>query len=244
MVKYGRKNTTGSYYSRYSRRKYFKKSLGRAKTYQKVVAVSKYLKTNMQNVKCTFNDTVYLAPGLNVYKILSTINDYVNIVSMLAGSLEFVSRKDQYSFFKVNGIAFIFTRKFLDPISYGVDGVSKGFTQATYGLGLEDMSCNFYPAYASAAAVGIRVENAESSWKVAPYSWNKQRHYIPFYSNFVKSAQGGYGTWNSCNDYTGMLGQLSIYNSGECCSASTSGGIYIWDMEVEVYVSFCNSNGA
>jgi len=199
----------------------------------------------MQSIKCTYNDTIYLPPGLNAYKILATTSDYLNMVSILAGSAEFTTRKDQYSYYKINGIAFIFTRKFLDPIAYGVNGVSKGITQSTYDLGMEDMSCNFYPANASLANLGVRVENAESSFKVAPYSWDKQRHYVAFPTNFsVGAGSSGYGTWNQCNAYTSILGQLSIFNSGECCTPSTSGGIYIWDMEVEVYVSFCNSNGS
>lgn len=245
MAKYGRKNTSGSYYSRYPRRKYFKKSLGRAKTFAKSVAVSKYLKTNMQSIKCSYHDTVYLAPGLNVYAFLATVNDYINMSSFLAGSPEFVTRINQYSYYKINGIAFTLSRKWIDPVGYGQDGVSKGFTANTYVLGLEECSFNFYPAHASTAGVGAKVANAEGSWKVSPYTWNKQRHYIPFPSNFsTGSNSNGYGTWNSCSSYASILGQLSLYNSGECCSASNQGGIYIWDLEIETYVSFCNSNGA
>lgn len=245
MAKYGTKGKGGSYYSKYPRKKYFKKSLGRAKTFAKSLAVSKYLKTNMQNIKCSYHDSVYLQPGLNVYAFLRTVNDYTNMASFLAGSGEFVTRYPQYSYYKINGISFTFSRKWMDPISYGENGVSKGFTASTFNLGLEECSFNFYPAYASVAAIGVKVSNAEGSWKVSPYTWDKQRHYLPFPTNFSPgSNSNGYGTWNSCTAYASILGQLSLYNSGECCSTSNQGGVYIWDLEVEVYISFCNSNGA
>ena len=134
MVKYGKRNQSSTMYSRYNRRRYFKKSLGRAKTFSKAVAVSKYLKTNMQNIKCTFHDSISILPSQNIYAFLSSIGDFINMSSILAASPEFISRYSQYSYYKINGIAFILSRKWLDPISYGVDGVSKGFTAGSYCL--------------------------------------------------------------------------------------------------------------
>jgi len=238
---YGRR-TYGTYRKK---TRYFKKSMGRKRVFPKTSLVNRNLKTNMQTVKCTYPETIYLGTGINKYLIETTINDYLNMSSILSGSPEFNSRVNQYSYYKINGISFTASRKWFDPISYGVDGVSKGFTASTFHLGLEECSLNFYPAYSSSAGIGSKVANAESSWKITPYVWDKQRHYIPFPSNFSNgSNSNGYGTWNSCSTYSSILGQLSIFNSGSCCSASTSGGIFLWDVEVEVYVTFCNSNGA
>ena len=221
-------------YRRYSKRGYPPKSY-----------LAKTLSTNQQAIKCGYNSTIIIPASSNTYYFLDTLSDYINMATVLAASPEFLSRVQQYSFYKINGIALIFSRKWLDPIAFGIDGSKKGILETSYYNGVEDCFINFYPTLANASTIGKKVEDAEGSFKITPYTWDKQRHYIPIPKNFTNgSNSNGYGSWNATNTYNSILGEFAIYNSGEGIAMSNQGGMYVWDITIDLYCTFCNNTGA
>lgn len=221
-------------YRRYTKRGYPPKSF-----------ISKTLSTNLQAVKCTYNTSICILAGGSTYAFLSSLADYLNMATILTGSPEFVSRLQQYSLYKINGVSFTATRKWMDPIAFGINGTKKGILESTFYNGVEDCFINFYPTISTIGSLGTKVENAEGSFKISAYDTTKQRHYIPFPKNFTNNSNSnGYGSWNSTGSYSSLLGEFAIYNSGEGITMSDQGGLYVWDLEVEVYTTFCNNTGA
>lgn len=229
---------------RQPKRRYFRKSLGKKKAYSRISRVNRLLKTDFQMVKATSVDGIYIPQGGTVYWFGSSSQPYKHIAAMLVSSPEFVSRQNQYSYFKLSGMEVILTRKWLDPISYGENNVSPGFLQTQYHNGLEMVSLNLYPNLLS-TNVGQSVENADSSWSVSPFIHGAQRHYIPFPKGFTTGSNSiGLGVWNSCLTVNSMNGELAIYNSGQGVQASNMSLIMIWDVEINLYAQFCNNTGA
>lgn len=212
-------------------------------TYRKT-RVGRLTKTALTSVKCTYTDRIYLNSA-SAYLFAATNAAYINLATMLAQSPEFVSRVAQYSYYMINGMQVKCTRKWIDPIEYGVDGTSPGFTVGTYSRGLSMVSANFYPNL-NTSTVGQPVEDADSSWKISPYITSVQSHYQPFPKNFTTgSNSNGLGVWNAGNNYTNISGELAIYaNAAENAAASDQAVITIWDVEVNFYVAFCNNTGA
>lgn len=212
-------------------------------TYRKT-RIGRLTKTNMQSEKCTFTDTVLLDAGGVVYLFNSTGTAYLNLSAILLGSPEFVSRQTQYSYYMISGISVAASRMWMDPIAFGVDGVSSGFTAVSYNGGIEKMSLNFYPNLKT-STVGQPVEDADSSWEISPFIYGDQTHYQPFPKNFTTGTNSnGLGVWNACSQATNIQGEIAIYNSASGVQASTFGQINLWDLEINVYCSFCNNTGA
>lgn len=211
-------------------------------TYRKT-RVGRLTKTQLVSVKCTSTNVITLNPG-GTYQFQG-IDAYFNLTAMLATSPEFVSRYTQYSYYMINGMQVKFTRKWIDPIAYGVNGTSPGFIQASYGNGLPMLSCNFYPNL-SGSTVGQPVEDADSSWKVSPFIQTVQSHYQPFPKNFTTgSNSNGLGVWNACSTYTSLSGELAIYNdAANTAGTSDISTISMWDVEVNLYIAFCNNTGS
>lgn len=247
---------SGAYgsYPRNRSRRTFKKSLGRKRsrysgyranpinqfTYKKT-RIGRLTKTNMQQLKATYNSTVYLIANTVNYTVLATGTQYVNLAAILAGSPEFVSRTTQYSYYMISGMSVTFTRRWVDPIALGVTGVSSGFLNLDAGL--SQLSCNFYPNLIN-TAVGQPVEDADSSWKVSPFIHGNQTHYQPFPKNFTTGGNSnGLGVWNACSQYANIFGELAFYNTVGL-RPSNIDDMQIWDIEVNVYCSFCNNTGA
>nr|WAE42444.1 MAG: capsid protein [Cressdnaviricota sp.] len=212
-------------------------------TYRKT-RIGKYTKTDMQQLKCTYTDVIVIQPSGQSYTFNSNGQAYRNLAAMLGASPEFVSRVTQYSYYMLNGMSVTFTRQWIDPIAYGVNGVSSGFVTAGFNLGLEKCAINFYPNLIT-STVGQPVEDADSSWSVSPFIHGGQSHYQPFPKNFTTgSNSNGLGVWNACSAYTNISGELALYNSGNGAVASSFGEMCIWDLEVNFYVQFCNNTGA
>lgn len=235
---------------RYNVGKYVANKYGTAKAYRRRTGmplklnsrVSRLTKTQMINVKCTFTDKIIIQAGTSAYVFFNTVAQFRNLTSILSGSAEWTSRQNQYSYYKINGMSVTYTRRWIDPISYGVNGTSAGFTIGGYGNGLPAMSTNFYPNIVS-TTVGQPTEDADSSWLTSPYIHGRQTHYQPFPKNFTTGTNSnGLGVWNACNAVANILGQLSIY-SDTTAVASDQSDITIFDMEINMYVSFCNNLG-
>nr|WAE42436.1 MAG: capsid protein [Cressdnaviricota sp.] len=243
-------------YGSYPKRRTFRKSLGKRRsrysgytaprsinpinqfTYRKT-KVGRLTKTNMQQLKTTTTLKVILSNGSTLYT--NTVGtQYFNLSTILAGSPEFVSRCLQYSYYKISGMACTFTRRWIDPITLGVNGVSPGFLNLSNGLSM--LSCNFYPNLIN-GNVGQPVEDADSSWKVSPFIYGTQTHYQPFPNNLSTGVgSNGLGVWNPCTQYSNIYGELAYYNDGGV-SVSDQSDMAIWDLEVNCYVSFCNNTG-
>ncbi|CAF3348360.1 unnamed protein product [Rotaria socialis] len=163
---------------------------------------------------------------------------------MLSTSQEFTSRILQYSYYMINGMNVKYARRWIDPISYGVNGTSPGFLANSFHNGLAMLSSNFYPNLAS-TFVGSPVERADSSWEVSPYTWTTQSHYQPFPKNFSTGPNSnGLGVWNACSQYASISGELAIYNDGaDTVKASDVDHISIFDVEINLYITFCNNTG-
>jgi len=236
---------------RYGVGKFISKKYGTRKAYSKRVnpnqqfsyqktRVGKYTKTNLQGLKATYSSGIRILPSGTRYVELNSTADYINLATMLTGSPEFVSRVTQYSYFKLSGMAVTFTRRWMDPFALGVNGTSRGFT--TINTGLAMLSCNFYPNL-TGTSVGQPVENADSSWTVSPFIHGAQGHYQPFPRDFTTGSNSyGLGVWNACNGYTSIAGQLSFFDDN-ASAASDIDYMEIWDMEVNIYVQFCNNTG-
>lgn len=231
----------------------FKKFLGRKRairvnpvnqyTYRKT-RIGRLTKTNMQVLKATFVDTIALNSGTGPNYVFGSTNvAYRNLSAILLASPEFVSRQSQYSYYMITGMAVSYTRMWIDPIAYGVDGVSPGFLAAFYTDGLSMLSTNFYPNLVN-AVVGQPVEDADSSWKVSPFIHGVQSHYQPFPKNFTTGTNSnGLGVWNACTQVVNLQGEVAIYNSGGAL-VSNAGEFSIFDVEINVYCVFCNNTGA
>nr|WAE42422.1 MAG: capsid protein [Cressdnaviricota sp.] len=243
-------------YGSYPKRKTFKKRLGNRpnRMYKRVNPVNQYsykktrigrlTKTNMTFVNCTYSDHIAIAPGNSVYQYASNGNAYINLTTILQNSPEFVSRQAQYSYYMIRGMAVAYTRQWIDPIAFGVNGVSTGFLANSYQQGIERLATNFYPNLSS-TAVGQPTEDADSAWIVSPFIYGAQSHYQPFPKNFTTGTNSnGLGVWNACSQVGNLAGQLSIYNSGASATASTFGEIVIFHVMINVYISFCNNTGA
>lgn len=235
---YPRLRRTRKRIGRRTRTPYRKVNPNKQFTYAKS-RVGRYTKTNLQSVKCTYTDQIQLFNG-STYTFQST-NTYLNLAYILANSPEFISRSTQYSYFMINGMSVSYTRKWIDPIALGVNGSSAGFISLAPGLAR--LSTNFYPNLLS-ATVGSATEDAESSWVVSPFIHGEQSHYQPFPKNFTTGSNSfGLGVWNATNGYSNIAGQLSLYNDA-AVTASDDFPMRIWDMDVQLYISFCNNTGA
>jgi len=243
---------TGAYGSYPRRRRTFKKTLGRRYkrranpvnqyTFRKT-RVGRLTKTDLQLTKISFRDNISLA-SIGTYQFTSTNSQYANLSSMLLGSSEFVSRQTQYSYYMLNGISVKFTRRWMDPIAFGVTGTSPGFQQATYTMGLSVLSVNFYPNLVS-STIGEPVQEADSSWLVSPYLDGCQSHYQPFPKNFTTGTNSsGLGVWNACSQASNIQGQLSIFSEQNIQASNIAPLPVIWDVAVQLYVQFCNNTGA
>lgn len=223
----------GSYKSRRSLR--FKRKTRRP--YRRAYPLKSF-KTNLQSIKATYTTRVYLSDARK-YGLVNPGQEYVNLAYILAQSPEFISRTTQYSYYKVTGIKVTLTRMWLDPVSNGLH-----FTLASMRDGLEMISLNFYPNLTS-GAVGQAIENADSSWNVSPFATGPVAHSISFPNGFTQGPNAqGLGTWNSVGESTNISGQLSCYNSSNGASASAGTQVAMWDVQIQVYVSFTTNTGA
>jgi len=209
----------------------------------KKTRVGRLTKTNMQSVPCTYSTQVGLGNDAH-YSFVGGLLTYLNLATVLTNSAEFISRQAQYSYYMITGMSVTFTRRWADPITYGVDSVSSGITIGTYQGGMDSLDVNFYPNLLS-TAVGQSTQDADSSFRVSPFIHGKQRHYQPFPKNLsVGNNAQGLGVWNTTNNYGNINGLLSIYNPGLGFIAATGSPQYlVWDIEIEVYISFCNNTG-
>nr|WAE42452.1 MAG: capsid protein [Cressdnaviricota sp.] len=206
--------------------------------------VGRLTKTDMQSLKATYSDIVMIPAGGVQYQFTSTGAAYLNLAAILAASPEFTSRVTQYSYYMLNGMSVTFTRQWIDPISYGVNGINPGFLQANYAHGLEMLNTNFYPNLLS-TVVGAPTQQADSSWECSPFIHGAQKHYQPFPKNFTTgNNSNGLGVWNAANSYASISGELSIFNDGNAVAASDIENMYIWDVKIDLYVQFCNNTGA
>lgn len=238
---------------RYGIGRYITKKYGSKRAYtRKVNPVNQYTfkktrvgrltKTQLTSTKCTYADQIIIGAGLAAM-VFSSGNDFLNLTTILQSSTEWVSRSTQYSYYMINGISVSYTRKWIDPIEYGVNGVSPGFTQATFFRGMPMLNTNFYPNLLS-TSVGPVVEAADSSWETSPFITTKQSHYQPFPKNFTTGTNSnGLGVWNACGSIANLAGQLSVYASN-APTVSDQSLMSIFDVEINVYVSFCNNTGA
>lgn len=160
----------------------------------------------------------------------------------MQASPEWVSRSTQFSYYMINGISVAYTRKWIDPIAYGVNGSSSGITATTYRIGMPALSTNFYPNLSS-TVVGQPVEDADSSWMTSLFIHGKQSHYQPFPKNFTTGTNSnGLGVWNACSQVANLAGELAIY-AVNGPSVSDQGDFFLLDVEINVYCSFCNNTG-
>lgn len=205
--------------------------------------LGKYIKTNMQSVKCTYIDSITIPASGSHYQWDSGNVDYNTLANMLGGSLEFATRAIQYSYYKINGISVSATRRWIDPIALGVDGTTEGFLSLSGGLGMVHL--NLYPNL-TATSVGLPTMLADSSFKFSPFIHGVQSHYIPMPKNFTTGGNSnGLGVWNATSQIASLTGQVSLYdNNGSTPIVSDESEMDIFDIEVNFYVSFCNSTGS
>lgn len=210
-------------------------------TYKKT-RIGKYTKTQMASIKATYTDRIVLQPSSYTYTFDTNDLPYRNLTDILQLSPEWVSRQTQYSFYMINGISVAYTRMWMDPVAYGVNGATTGFTEISYTAGLQALNSNFYPNLTS-TVVGQPVQQADSSWITSPFIVTKQTHYQPFPKNFTTGVNSnGLGVWNACNQIANLAGEIAIYNDNGA-QPSDMDHIRIFDVEINVYVSFCNNTG-
>lgn len=208
----------------------------------KKTRVGKYFKTDQQSVMCTNKSVIFQENGGNG-EYLSTLSgfDFLNLTTILANSSEFISRQVQYSYYKLNGMKVILTRRWIDPVLLGVTDTTPGWLSLSQGL--PKLSINFYPNIQS-TTVGQSVANADSSFDFSPYLSREQSHYIPFPKDFTTGSNSqGLGVWNACNSYSTISGELALWSAPTQMRPSNVENMFIWDMEVEVYAQFCNNLG-
>lgn len=212
-------------------------------TYRKT-RVGRLTKTDMQSVKCTYNDAILLAASSQTYQFAISGQPYSNLTNMIQASTEFASRQTQYSYYMLNGMQVKLTRRWIDPIAYGVDGVSAGFTATTYnGNGLATIQFNLYPNLTN-TVVGAPVQNADSSWEVSPFITTVNSHYQPFPKNFTTGTNSnGLGVWNATNQIANLAGELACFNDAGAAASDVS-SIAMWDVEINFYIAFCNNTGS
>jgi len=198
--------------------------------------------TNMQQAICTYRTNVTLPISLNDYGFAQSPNTYLNLSDILAGSPEFITRSTQYSYYMIKGMQSKFTRMWPESMPcVADDSPDVGF--GAYHFGLRALNVNFYPNLKS-TAVGQPTEDADSSWQVSPYITTTQSHYQPFPRNFTTGTNSsGLGVWNTVVQYPNISGQLTIYNHPNNSNALND-NIFIWDVEINVYISFCNNTGS
>lgn len=237
---------------RYNIGKYVAKKYGTARAYRRRITpmsvipykqtrVARYTKTQLTSIKSTFNTNVNIPAGTSSYAF-GNGQAYFNLAAILQASNEWVSRSTQYSYYKINGMSVTYTRQWIDPIAYGVNGVSSGFLAASYRLGLGSLNTNFYPNLTS-TTIGATVQDADSSWITSPFIHGRQSHYQPFPRGFTTGTNSnGLGVWNACNQVANLSGELAIFGSA-VPQVSDDGDMIIFDVEINVYVSFCNNTG-
>lgn len=205
--------------------------------------VAKYTKTARQSIKVTYLDKIQLQSATPTRYVFSTSNaPYLNLTAILSTSTEFTNRANQYSYYMINGIAVKYARRWLDPIAYGVNGVSPGITAVTYGNGFPSVATNFYPNLINTDA-GASAELADSSWDTSPFITGIRSHYQPFPKNFTTGTNSnGLGVWNASNQVANLPGELALYNDAGAATATTF-NFDVWDVEIEVYCSWCNNTG-
>lgn len=236
---------------RYGMGRFLKKKYGSRRAYGRKVnpvnqftynktRIGKYTKTQLVSSKCTYNDRILLLASVGSDYVFQNGFQYLNLSDILAGSPEFISRFTQYSYFMVNGIAVSYSRRWFNPVSFGVDGVNAGFKK--HNLGLSRLSTNFYPNLKT-TVVGVNVPLADSSWDVSPFITGNQNHYQPFPKNFTTGSNSlGLGVWNACSAYASISGELAINNDVGTLVSNVE-AMYIFDVEIQVYVAFCNNTG-
>lgn len=208
--------------------------------------VGRFTMTNYQKSICSSYGFIILPAGSTQYTAefngLPNV-PYINLFQILAGSPEFVTRQTQYSYYMITGMAMSFTRRWMDPIAFGTNGVNPGFLQSDYTVGLSTLYCNFYPNLVN-SIVGQPVQDADSSWEVSPFITTKQTHYQPFPKNFTTGTNSnGLGVWNACNQANNIQGELAFYNL-LAAEPSDVQAIQIWDFTINLYISFCNNTGS
>lgn len=222
---------------RYVRKKYG----GKRAPYKRRITASKAIVNDVTNVVCSSDDKISLVQD-GSYRSDNTGNSkFRNLYTILQASSEFNTRAQQYSFFKLTGLTVKFTRRWLNPITYGVDTVESGILQNTYQYGLAMLNVNFFPTQVSTVH-GAVTENSDSSFKVSPYIQTLQTHYIKF-PQMITGNGIGLNMWNPTNIAGALQGQLSFYNDPGCSVSDTTEHFIIWDVEYNVYVQFCNNNG-
>lgn len=246
---------TGVYASYPKRRRYRTKSAyGKRRSYRKRVnpinqysykktRIGRYFKTDQQSVMCSYKDYIYQeAGGAGDYRVGFTALAYLNLAQILAQSQEFQSRASQYSYYKLSGMKVTVTRRWIDPIALGVNGVSAGWLSLASGL--SKVSMNFYPNLIN-TTVGTSIDQADSSFDFSPYTVGEQSHYIPFPKDFTTGSNSqGLGVWNAIASFSTIFGELALFNSGAGLTVPSNMAIMqIWDLDIEVYTQFCNNTG-
>nr|WAE43266.1 MAG: capsid protein [Cressdnaviricota sp.] len=236
---------SGAYGSYPKRRGYSKRKTGRSKSYRKRVypvnqysyrksRVGKLLKTDMQSVSCSFNDTISILENSSSYVFQNNGLPYRNLVQMLFGSPEFVSRQTQYSYYMLKGMKVTLTRQWMEQW----DGTNLGHQEK----GMDAVYLNLYPNLLS-SVVGVPTRQADSCWEVSPFIQGPQTHYIPFPKNFTTGTNSnGLGVWNASSGATNLQGELAIFNDGMMCDARAE-RFNMWDVDVEFYLAWCNNTG-
>lgn len=208
----------------------------------KKTRIGKYFKTDQQAVKCSFTNTIYQAAGGDGTYLVGISNDqYLNLSQILNNSPEFISRYTQYSYYRLNGMRVTLSRRWIDPIALGENGVSPGWLDITGGL--NKLSMNFYPNIIN-TVVGQPVDHADASFDFSPYINERQSHYIPFPRDFTTGTNSqGLGVWNATQTFTNISGELALYSPATGTRPSDQQTMLIWDIEIELYCQFCNNTG-
>jgi len=198
--------------------------------------------TNMQQSICTFRDSIGIAQDATKYIAVGLGGtDYLNLSDILGASAEFLSRSTQYSYYMIKGMQCKFTRCWPESTPLSNDeAVAPALSH--YNDGFQALKCNFYPNLKT-TSVGLPTEDADSSWIVSPFIFGAQSHYQPFPKNFTTGTNSsGLGVWNAVSQNQNIQGEIAIYNDPSIVALNDS--IKIWDVEVNLYISFCNNTGA
>lgn len=202
--------------------------------------VGSAFRTASNSVKCTYTSVVGQQPSSPDYSWGNST--YINLFQLLLGSTEFVSRRTQYSYYKINGMKISFTRRWITPIQLGLDQVRGGWLSLEHGLG--PLNVNFYPNL-SGVPVGLPVAYADSSFVVSPHITGTQVHNLRFPRDMTTGINSqGLGVWNPTVNANTISGELAFYNDPAVQALpSDFSPIAIWDFEVELMISFCNNTG-
>lgn len=202
-------------FSRFKRRRYYKPNLNSF--------TGQYV-----NIKCEVYDTIYSTNTISTLLWQDTAQTYYNLATLLGSSTSFQNTYINFAMYKVTGLS-LTTYITSDPAT-----LRSAFSRAAPALAValypQNVSSNF----------GNAPKNQENHMFVASASQDRVHKYWSFPNEYGSGMNNGLGVWNRTNDYSSLIGQVSVTNVEDANLANSTHNVL--GIKFTIYITYKSRN--